>query len=265
MQERRSRPALPSLTTLGLALALTGAGCAGAGCHVSFGRGIVVDGVRLEHHHEEVLSTSGWGAQGLTVESPMGDVRVERSAAGEADTITVEVYEHTAGDATAALEAGKLVVRSRSGQPAAVGDVVVRTAALSSLRVASGMGDVDVRGVAVASSLVVETGKGDVHVRDAGAPERLELSTGMGDVELAGTSCRTLAASTGMGDLDLTHVVGEEAKLSSGMGDVTVEDGSFRSLDASTGLGDVTCVRTTYEEGDLDSGMGRTVVRDEGR
>lgn len=232
-----------------------------AGCHVSLGSSLVVDGVRLEERHDEVLEVPRWGPEGLTVESAMGDVRVEAARPDEPTSIRVVVHERVPGDARAVLEGGRLFTRSISGDPSAVGDVVVRTGALPRLAVTTGLGDVELRDVAIEDGLTIETGKGDVAVIGAGAPTRVVATTGMGDIELAHLSCGDLRAESGLGDIEARAVQGDSAKLASGLGDVEVEDCSFRALDASTGLGDVECTRTTYEVGELGSGLGSTTRR----
>lgn len=252
---------VPSAAALPLLLA-TLAGTS-AGCHVSMGWGsnLVVDGVELEERHDEVLEVPSWGPEGLTVESAMGDVRVEAARADEPTSIRVVVHEKVPGDARAVLEGGRLFTRSASGDPSAVGDVVVRTGDLPRLAISTGLGDVELRDVAVEVVLTIETGKGDIAVVGAGAPERVVVATGLGDIELARLSCRELRAESGLGEVEARAVQGDSAKLSSGLGDVELEDCSFRALDASTGLGDVECVRTTYEVGDLESGLGSTSRR----
>lgn len=229
-------------------------------CYVSLGRDsrIVVDGVELGEHHKELLEVRSWTASGLCVESNVGDVRVELPEhPGEPSTIQAVVHEHTPGDGYVVLEDSKLVARSRSGSPVAVGDVIVRTTELPCLTATSGSGDVTVVDVLLQGPLDLETGMGDIVVRNVGAPARLTASTGMGGVEVQQVSPVEIVLESGMGDIEVQKVLSENGTCSSGMGDVELSDCSFVRLDASTGMGDIECVRTSYEQGELDTGMGR--------
>ena len=229
-----------------------------AACHVSMARNrLVVDGVELHEHHHERLEVQAWTPTGLRVESHVGDVRVEPPAQGEPITIEAVVHEHSLGDGYVVLEDSRLLARSRSGLPAALGEVVVRTSELPCLYATSGSGDVSVIDVLLQGPLDLETGMGDILVRNVGAPERLTASTGMGGVDVKQVSPVEIVLESGMGDIELRQVLGEHGTCSSGMGDVELSDCSFVRLDASTGMGDIECVRTSYEQGELDTGMGK--------
>jgi len=94
-----------------------------AACHLNLGDGITVDGVRLEAHHEEILTVEAWPASGVRIESQQGDLRVEP---GEGvNTITVELFGRQLGQAHAALVDGQLVARAENGAPCAIGRVTV--------------------------------------------------------------------------------------------------------------------------------------------
>src|SRR4029077_632163 len=93
-------------------------------CHVSLHDHIEVDGVRLDSHHQEVLTLETWPGTGLKIEANRGDVRIEHAEGPT--TLTVTVYERVPGEGHALLEDGRLVARAE-GHPAAVGDVLVRT------------------------------------------------------------------------------------------------------------------------------------------
>jgi len=227
-----------------------------AGCHLSFGsHALRVDGVELPVQHTETLDVGAWPANGLTVQAVQGDVRLEPTSG--ANAITVELHEVVHGDATAFFRDGELVAHTSSGEPAAIGRVVVRSnGPIPSLDLSTGMGDVEVDGIRVERSVEVSTGMGDVTLRGIGRLERIVASTGMGDVLIDGAECRGLSLSSGMGDIDVRGVSADEADLSSGMGDVDVRGSTFDRLDAETGLGDVRCRATTYRSGELDTGFG---------
>lgn len=231
-----------------------------AACHVSLSHNsrLVVDGVELEERHDELIEVQAWTDAGLHVESAVGDVRVEPlGQPGDAITIRAVVHEHTPGDGYVVLEDARLIARSRSGQPVAVGDVLVRTGPLPKLAATSGSGDVTVIDVLLQGALELETGMGDIVVRNVGAPSRLTANTGMGGVEVRQASPAEIQVESGMGDIELQQVLGERGTCSSGMGDVELSDCSFVHLNASTGMGDIDCIRTSYDQGELDTGMGR--------
>lgn len=240
------------LRTSALALA-----CLAAGCHLHVrGSNLVVDGVRLEEKHVETIEVDGWDPQGVRVEASMGDVTIRRDDGG--NRITVTLHEKTFGDARAAYEGGRLVSRTASGEPSAIGDVTIYSAAsLPSLVVATGMGDVEMDDVTVTGELELSTGMGDVELARFGNPGLVTVSTGMGDVELMDGATGTLRATSGMGDVEITRVDADDASFSSGMGDVDVQDCRFERVDANTGLGDIDCKTTTYERGDFDTGLGQ--------
>ena len=228
---------------------------AASGCHIGFDRGIVVDGVRLEEKHQEVLDIGEWSSAGLSIESHQGDIRIEPTSS--ATSITLEVYEESLGDAQAAYENGVLIARTRSGKPCAIGDVVVRSAGpIPGLKISTGMGSVSLRDVAVQDVLRVATGMGDIEMRGPGEPKEIELESGMGSVELENARCNRLRAKSGMGDLELAGVTAADAQVSSGMGDVALRRSTFDRVRASTGMGDVDCIESTYASGDFDTGLG---------
>lgn len=195
-----------------------------------------VNNVELRHHHCETLAFPAAPESGLSIAVDCGDIEVERT--GNLSTLTVELWESTPGDAYAVLEGGKLVARTKSGQPCSIGDVDLDSnLCLSSLDAHTGMGDVSHCGVPVTSSLTLGTGMGDVCVRVLAGEAALKLDSGMGDVCLHDAAARSAA-------------------LSSGMGDVLIEDATLQELNAQTGMGDVHLVRTLCPTPKLSSGMG---------
>ena len=228
---------------------------AASGCHIGFDRGIVVDGVRLEEKHQEVLDIGEWSSAGLSIESHQGDIRIEPTTGST--SISLEVYEQSLGDAQAAYEDGVLVARTKSGKPCAIGDVTVRTSGpIPDLSISTGMGSVSLRDVAIQDELRVVTGMGDIDALGPGEPREIVLESGMGSVELENARCKKLRARSGMGDLDLSGVTADDAEISSGMGDVALRRSTFDQVRASTGMGDVDCIESTYASGDFDTGLG---------
>jgi hypothetical protein len=221
-------------------------------CSFTFGSSYPeIDGVKLRAKHVEVLELSAIPVEGLRVDAAIGDLRVE-SGAGPL-RIEVEVYGTVVGDGHAEVVGGALVARSATDQPVAIGAVTIHASAdFPRLELATGTGDVEVRGVRVAGALVLATGIGDV----AGEPASIRASSGLGDLDLARSAPRSIEASSGMGDVSLDGIVAGEARLESGMGDVRMSGSRFGSLKAATGMGDVRCIDTTYEHGELDSGLG---------
>jgi len=224
-------------------------------CHLHTGSRFVVDGVRLDAHHEETLTLESWPAGGLVLESHQGDITVERGP-GPIELL-VQVHEQRLGDAHVHLEGNRLVARATDGGTSAIGTIRLRTdRPLADLTLATGMGDIEFVEVEVSGRLECSTGMGDVRVRAAGKPDAVDLSSGMGDVQASAFACRKLAASSGMGDVDLDSVTAEEARLSSGMGDVSVVRCTGKTLAAETGLGDVDLVETSFETRELSTGLG---------
>lgn len=226
-----------------------------ASCHLHAGSRFVVDGVRLDAHHEEVLTLESLPAGGLVLESHQGDITVERGP-GPIELI-VQVHEQKLGDAHLHLDGNRLVSRTADGSTSAIGRIRLRTdRPLADLTLTTGMGDIELTEVEVSGRLQCSTGMGDLVVRAAGKPDAVELSTGMGDVLASGLTCRKLAASSGMGDVDLDGVTAEEARLSSGMGDVSLVRCSGKTLEADTGLGDLDLVESSFETRELSTGLG---------
>lgn len=219
-----------------------------------------VDGVRLHEEHTETIEIAGWEPAGLELHAHAGDVVLEPTDGPS--TITLTLHEVTVGDAMASYEDGKIVVRTKSGEPSAIGDVTVRSSApLPSLFLETGMGDVRVEGVSLPGRVKLETGMGDVFVTDVREAERIEASSGMGGIEIARSSCRMLTASSGMGDIRVDGVQATEASFDSGMGDVTVRGSTFEKVKADTGIGNIDCRRSTLGTMDLDSGLGSVRTR----
>jgi DUF4097 and DUF4098 domain-containing protein YvlB len=240
---------IPALLTISL-----------SACHFHHGDHIMVDGVRLRAHHQEVLTLESWAPSGLEIGAHQGDIDVRHD---EGPTVlVVTVHEREPGDASATVEQGKLVVRSHSGSPCAIGEVLLRTSGpVPGLSLSTGMGDVTLRQVKVEGYLSVYSGMGDLEIHHAGKPERVELSTGMGDVEARHLQCTRLTASTGMGDVELDGVESTEVELSSGMGDVEVVRSRGDRITAGTGLGDVELVESSFSQSKLDSGLGSVKER----
>lgn len=226
-----------------------------AACRVSLHDHVVVDGVELEHHHDEVLTLEAWPEGGLEVEAHRGDLRVEHGDGPT--TLRVRVHEREPGEAHVHLDGGRLVARARNGAPCAVGDVLVRTnGPVRGLRLATGLGDVEVVGVGIEGRMACSTGMGDVRIEGAGAPEEAEFASGMGDILVRGLRCARVSAETGMGDLEIEDLEAGSAALSSGMGDVEVLRSRGGRIEASSGMGDVELRDSGFETHELDTGLG---------
>src|SRR5688572_8178488 len=206
-------------------------------CHITLHDDVVVDGVRLPAHHEEVLTLDSWPAEGLVLHAHRGDVRVER---GEGPTtLTVVVYEREPGEAHVHVVDGRLVARAVGGAKCAIGDVLVRTSGpAAGLEIETGMGDVELRDVLVEGRLSMGTGMGDVNVSGAGEPDTVVLSSGMGSVSVSALRCARLSAETGMGDVNVDGLEADQLEVSSGMGDVEVERSRGSRIAASSGMGE---------------------------
>jgi DUF4097 and DUF4098 domain-containing protein YvlB len=230
-------------------------------CHVSLHDHLEVDGVRLEHHHEEVLTLEAWPESGLVIESRRGDLRVERAEGPT--SLRVVVHERAPGEAHAHIQDGQLLARARDGGVCAIGDVLLRTPGpVRGLVLATGMGDVEVVALAVEGRITLSSGMGDIELSAAGSPGEVELESGMGDIEVRNLACTRLAAATGMGDIEIEDVEAGSVALESGLGDVEVARSRGGRLEASSGMGDVDVRESNFETRTLDTGLGSVRQRE---
>lgn len=253
----------PASSALGLSLLLSvlascsiHVGCAG-GSHWC------VDGVRLSEQHTEVLAVPTLGADGIAIDIAAGQVRFEPTS-GES-SIEVVVHEKTKGDASVQFTGGKLVVTTKSGEPAALGDVFVKTSGpLANASIDTGAGDVTLNGLHVQSGLRIDSGAGGVTFTDGSVQGDLSIDSGAGDVALERVKCADLKLSSGAGGIRVTSVEARKAELDSGAGDLRLSNCTLVELDADTGVGDVDVLACTYQKSDLDTGIGDVRVRDAG-
>ncbi|TAJ24476.1 MAG: hypothetical protein EPO68_01360 [Planctomycetota bacterium] len=250
----------PSSSVLGLSLlAAISAGCSlHVGC--AGGSSWNVNGVRLTEQHTEVLAAPSLGADGIAIDIPAGQVRFESTTG--APSIEVVVHEKTKGDASVRYERGALVVTTKSGEPAALGDVLVRTnGPLAKASIDTGAGDVSLNGLQVQAGLRVDSGAGGVLFSDGSVQGDLSIESGAGDVELARVKCADLKLSSGAGDIRIAAVEARKAELDSGAGDLRLSNCTLVEIDADTGVGDVDVVDCTYQKSDFDTGVGDVRVR----
>jgi len=216
---------------------------------------MVVDGKRLEHHHEETLELPAWNAAGLTVQCASGDISCAPTDGPSRVIATVYGIRH--GDAFLVYEAGVLKAKSLSGEPTALGDLTLYIHGdLPYLAASTGMGDICARGFGVTGALSLRTGMGDVSVSGVNAVGKAHLATGMGDIDVEHVHAGRLTGSSGMGDVSLRDVDTGDSDVSSGLGDIEIDGSAFNILDAKTGLGDVECNTSTYATGHLETGLG---------
>ncbi len=213
------------------------------------------DGVDLEEHHEEELQIQSWHPDGLIVDANIGDVRIEPTSGPT--TIIATLHETELGDARLVYEDGELKTETQSGEPSAIGDLLIlANGPIPSARVASGMGTVHVQGVRIDRDLKLEAGMGDIVLEGVRAGGKVTFSTGMGDISASDLGCDRVNAESGLGDIELAHVEAGEADVDSGLGDIEVKNCTFDRLDADTGLGDIDCIASSYKRGSLDTGLG---------
>lgn len=230
-------------------------GCAG-GSHWC------VNGVRLEEQHTEVLTAPTLGADGLAIDIPAGQVRFEPTTGPS--SIEVVVHEKTKGDASVRFEGGRLVVTTQSGEPAALGDVLVKAnGPLSKASIDTGAGDVSLNGLHVQSSLHIDSGAGGVSFVDGSVQGDLSIDSGAGDVALERVTCTDLKLSSGAGGIRVVGVEARRAELDSGAGDLRLSQCTLVEIDADTGVGDVDVLDCTYQKSDLDTGIGDVRVRND--
>lgn len=238
-------------------LSLLAALAAGCSIHVGCAGGShwCVDGVRLDEQHTEVLATPSLGADGLVLELSAGQVRFEPTTGPS--SIEVVVHEKTKGDASVRFEGGKLVVTTHSGEPAALGDVLVRAnGPLAKASIDTGAGDITLNGLRVQSSLRIESGAGGVSYTDGDVQGDLTIESGAGDIAVERVHCADMTVSSGAGDVRLAAVTARKAELDSGAGDLSISRCELVELDADTGVGDVDIVDSSYQKGDFDTGIG---------
>jgi len=229
-------------------------------CHISLHDEWTVNGVRLDAHHEEVLTLAAWPSEGLVIDAHQGDLRVEEHDG--APTLTVEVRERTLGEARAVVEGGKLIARAENGATCAIGRVVVRAhGPVRGLSLTTGCGDVEVNGLAVEGALSVSSGVGDLTVERAGQPASLELETGVGDLSVSHTHTARLSAETGTGSVRCDDIEAADVTLESGVGDLEVAHSKVGRMKADTGVGDIELIESSFETKDLDTGVGSVHVR----
>lgn len=247
----------PSLTLLApLAGALPLSGCLiTIGGPASVRSSFVVDGVELEEKHVETLEIEAWDPRGLAIAACTGHMSVVHTDGP--NEVVVTLHEATAGDAALRYEDGEIIAWTRSGEPHAIGDVLVRlSSAPEKLRLSTGAGEIEVDWCGTAREVHLKSGVGDISVSDAERLEVLAIETGLGSVRVEHVSCAELRASTGMGDVDVRACQAESAALESNLGDVVAHGSTFGKLEATTGMGDVSCRDSTLGEGHLESGLG---------
>ncbi|MBM3977904.1 MAG: DUF4097 domain-containing protein [Planctomycetes bacterium] len=222
-----------------------------------------MNGVHLDESHTEVLNTPSLGADGIALDISAGQVRFE--PANGAASIEVVVHEKTKGDASVRFEGGKLVVSTKSGEPAAIGDVIVRTdGPLAKVSIATGAGDISLSGLQVRSELRIDSGAGDVSYLDGSVEGNLSIDSGAGDLALERVKCADLELSSGAGDIRVARVEAKRAEFDSGAGDIDVSNCALVEIDADTGVGDVEVVNCSYQKSRFDTGIGDVDVRNGG-
>jgi len=214
-----------------------------------------VNGVHLEEEHVDSIEVLRWDPAGLEIDVGVGDVTV--LATDGASEIEATLRETEPGDARLEYREGKLSWETRSEEPAAITNVIVRVnGQLPSLTISTGAGDVDIRDVVILNALIVSTGAGDIRVSGVGRLTASEFESGAGDIRLSGFKSPMVMASSGAGDLDLRDITTDQAELSSGVGDISAKDCQLGVVDASTGIGDIDVSESGYTEADLSTGIG---------
>lgn len=225
--------------------------------------------------YEEAVSTGG--APEVSVTNATGRVIVTGEAGAEEVSIQARRYargpdiaaaEQRAAETPVYLEREGDILRIDSGGGNTGVDYEVAVPAGSTLRIETGSGPVEVRGVLgdVSASteagavtvtgsqgaVTAETAAGDVLVEDVTTETgRLSVLAEAGNVELRDLSLGTLEVEVGVGDVELAGRI-------RGSGDISVEQGNVEvgvpqedsaGLDLQVGLGEVMRVQASGDEG----------------
>ena len=173
----------------------------------------------------------------LVVRVPRGRRLTLRLGVGAASATSVDgdlTLATGAGEITTERTRGRLTVGSGSGR------IRVRDAEGDDVRLGTGSGGAEVRGVR-ASRLTVGSGSGSVSGDDLEGGD-VRLGTGSGGLRLGRVRARTLQAGSGSGQLELELANGlEDARVSTGSGGVTlrVPPDFGATFDVTTGSGGV--------------------------
>ena len=186
------------------------------------------------------ISGGGGGPEAwadLVVRVPRGGRVTVRLGVGTATASNVD------GDLTLGTNAGEVTTdhtRGRLSVGAGSGRVRVRDAEGDEVRIGTGSGGAEVRGVR-ADRLKIGSGSGTVEGGDLDGRE-VKLGTGSGGVRFGRVRARTLEASSGSGRIELELAQGlDDARFSTGSGGVTLRvPGSLgATFDVTTGSGGV--------------------------
>lgn len=232
-----------------------GAAVLASACHSSSSSRVVVDGVALHERHSDTFALQDWGTVPVVLESRLGEI-VVRAAEGPA-SVEVELIEKTLGDARAWFEDGRILAKTSSGEPYAIGSITITAPAdVPALAAGTGMGSVVVEGMRVDGELALSSGMGDIRVEDTEAGGRVTLKTGMGSIKVAGLRSATLTAGSGMGSVQVEDAITGDGVLVSSMGSVRAKGSQFAHLQAKSGMGDVDVRGSSFSTSELSSGMG---------
>lgn len=248
--------ALPRWTNVLLLLLPLVVGCGGGLCDVLKRDTVRVDGVRLRHRRHVELNATNLSR--LEVEAQRGDIML-RGTSGAVARLEVEIYEYRPGDATPRLSRdGQILFETRSGKPAAVGELRGKIPQSLSLDLATGMGAVEICEMRECAAIELSTGMGDILIAECEELRDLEASTGMGDLHLRRSRGLVRAElATGMGGIRVAEAQVRSLEVSSGMGGIKFRDCEFGRVTGGTGMGSIRFRETTYDQSDVSTGMGR--------
>lgn len=218
MTAKRSAVLIVSALVLGAALT----GCDG----VSFHRA-------PEHKAVDDAKVTG-PVSAVEVGHGSGDVRI-RPGAGGGVTIHRTVRYHGDGRPTPGQKVQNGRLTFTDGCDDCSIDYELTVPAGVSVKVGTGSGDVDVRGVASAD---LATGSGDIDV--SGIAGTLTTSAGSGDLTATGLGGSDVSATASSGEVQLTFAKPpQKVAIKASSGDVTVHvPGGPYATDVSTGSGD---------------------------
>lgn len=179
--------------------------------------------------------------------------KVQLQAGSEID-LQVKIYEKTENDVSLFFKDGKLLGKTRSGDPYAIGSLTGTISQVEEIDIDSGAGNITIENMEN-KSVLLDTGAGNVKLLKCSI-SNINIDTGAGNIFLEDIISQNIKLDSGAGNIEISGVRADDINCDSGVGNISAYSSSAKTVEFDTGIGNISTSDCDFKSKDFSTGLG---------
>lgn len=171
--------------------------------------------------------------------------------------LEIEVYESIPDDVTLSFDNGRLIGKTKSGDPYAIGKIIGTLPENASIIIDNGAGNISIRGFKNENAKIdIDVGAGNVKIEEC-TMDKIDIDNGAGNFDIQNIRAEDIDIDVGAGNIVLNNVISRIIRCDTGAGNIKANKSAAHDIDLDTGVGNISILDCQFRKESFSTGIGR--------